>query len=182
MANKHSSHPYLVSLLMTLAAAGCGGTAYEGTLVASDSVENDGSAQDQQPHNGAPVPDPVTVPAPYAPGESFRLVPGVVSLTALMPCKIEDSSGASQFLERRIRFEPATGDFFVDGGRVFDGGFSWEPALREFVANRVVPIGTATGEYDAKITADGQPSYYRYKLTLQDFSFQQTECFEGLPR
>jgi hypothetical protein len=161
-------------LLGLLATAGCGGTDFHDYLVGSDPAV----APAPGGTDGSPV--PVGDPATYVTGEAFRVDTRAESQTVLMACKSETQTGVSSFRERRLRFEPATGAFFLDGGRVFDTGFVWDAGTNEFVASRTVPIGTGTGEYRAKVTSQGRPSYYRYKLTLQDFSFQQTECYEGI--
>lgn len=164
-----------IGLFCLLITAGCGGSNFDYALVGSDPAV--APSTDPASDDGL---DRAPIPVPYEAGEQFRTDIDADSVTVLLACKSENERGFTTSDERRMRFEPATGAFFVDGGRVLDTGFVWNVGLNEFVASRVVPIGTASGQYDAKVTLQGRPTYYRYKLILQDFSFQQTECFEGV--
>lgn len=167
----------MVVVLIGLSSA-CGGGIRD-VILASDSTDGSGDNSGDSANSGNSD-NPGSPSGSYVAGEAFRLNPDAGSVSVLMDCKSDDNQGRTSFSRRDFSFDPATAAFFVDRGRVFDGGFTWSPRTNEFHAERAAPIGTATGEYVAKVSSVGLPTYYRYKLTLRDFSFQQIECYQGI--
>lgn len=171
----------------------CGGGGVGDVLVASDGLANDGSnaaptepvGPDADPANESPTgqitPDnSVGLPPVYFAGETFRTNPAGGSVGADEDCQSRESAGRSGAERRNLLFDRATGRFFVNGGLVLDGGFTWSPVAEEFIAMRIVQVGSASGNYLARIDSTGRPTYYRYKLTLADGTFQQVECYGGV--
>lgn len=171
--------------LMTL--SGCGSS---DPVVSSDGTENggggqtDGSGTDGDSTgdgNGTTGGGNTGDDSDTVDGDELMPFPSARPVSKTYSCKSEAPGEDDVVLNLELTFDPATLEFLVDGDLVLTGGFTWNEASAEWLADKsTFLVDDANFEVFAKVALDRTPTYFRRKLTRADYSYVQTECYQGL--
>jgi|GEM_PF-4860592 len=114
-------------------------------------------------------------------GDELMPVPSATPVSKTYSCKSEAPDEDDVALNLELTFDPATLEFSVDGDLALTGGFTWNEDTAEWVSETSTFLADdANLEIFTKVAVDNTPTYFRRKLTQTDFSYVQTECYQGL--
>ncbi|MGB7302993.1 MAG: hypothetical protein WBD13_01840 [Burkholderiaceae bacterium] len=99
---------------------------------------------------------------------------------ATYSCRVESVPGTAVEQIRVLSFDRSSLTFSVNGTPVVQGGFAWNAETMEWSTSTLNDANGVIQEYFAKVDAANLPTYFRSKTTQPDFSFEQTECYQGL--